>query len=677
MSVALEPKYIAKLAERMWQNTWQDQNTYAFDPCLPRERNYVIDTPPPTVSGNLHMGHVFSYTQTDIIARFWRSQGKNVFYPMGFDNNGLPTERRVQNRFGIQCDPAVPDRPNWTPEVKSPSGKQKSRPVFDKVSRNDFLRACATQTAQDEKQYKALWQAMGLSIDWSQQYTTVGPHCQKTSQLAFLKAHANGHVTQRVAPTLWDTGFQTAVAQAEVEDRKTQGAYHHIQCMSGGGEAIVIATTRPELLPACVAVVAHPDDTRYQHLFGQEAITPLFHARVPILPAAHADPAKGTGILMVCTFGDLHDLQFWRSQKLPLKTIIEPSGRLANVCFGEGVFQSDAPDKANTHYAALAGLYVKPARARIAAMLAEAGSSLCDGGPALLGEPEKTDQVVKFYEKGDFPLEYIATRQWFVDILSEQDTYQKLGNKLNWHPTNMQKRYDQWVAGLNQDWCISRQRYFGVPFPVWYPIDADGQVQYAKAILAKPEQLPIDPSKAVPPGYNASQRDQAGGFTADPDVMDTWATSALTPLINSHWANDPERHAKLYPADLRPQAHEIIRTWAFYTVASCWRQTQSTPWRDMAISGWVVNPDHSKMSKSKGNAVTPEQLLDTYPADALRYWAGRAKLGQDTIYDPSVFAIGQKLINKLYNVGKFVLMQCETLGEKPNQTAITAPLDLA
>lgn len=670
--ITLEKKYNPKNSESHWQQHWETNGTHDYDPKQPREASFVIDTPPPTVSGQLHMGHIFSYTQTDFIARFWRMSGKNVFYPMGWDNNGLPTERRVQNHFGIKCDPAQANQADFAPK---PVDKKNKR--FQSVSRHDFLKACHQLTEEDQVKYKSLWQRMGLSIDWHQQYATIDKRSRRISQASFCDLHAKGLVQHRIAPTLWDTGFQTAVAQAEVEDREQQGLLYEIELKSNTDEPIVIATTRPELLPACIAVVAHPEDERYQHLFGKTAITPLFHMEVPIMPSTHADREKGTGILMVCTFGDLNDVAFWKANDLPLRQIISRSGQLNPIEFGSETFPSLAPNIAEQHYATLCGDYVKVARRKMVELLAVPQTSLLNDGPALQGEPQAIKQMVKFYEKGDYALEYIPTRQWFIDILSDQDNLASLGDQLTWKPGYMKKRYQQWVAGLNQDWCISRQRYFGVPFPVWYPLDAKGEKCFDQPILADGKDLPVDPATDTPPGYEADQRDQAHGFTADSDVMDTWATSALTPLINSHWTLDEDRHQQLYPADLRPQGHEIIRTWTFYTICKAWMHTGELPWHTLAISGWVVNPDHSKMSKSKGNTVTPDQLIEQYSADALRYWAGRAKLGQDTVYDPSVFTIGQKLINKLFNVTKFVINQAAQLEQPPKANDIIAPLDQA
>ena len=649
-------KYNFSEAESTASQAWDESKVYAYDPTRPRQETFVIDTPPPTVSGSLHMGHVFSYTQTDVIARYKRMRGYNVYYPMGWDNNGLPTERRVQNMFAITCDPSQ----SYINDYKPTTAPAKTRLAdYQAVSRQNFLEACAMQTEQDQTKYEELWRHLGLSIDWKQHYVTMDEHSRKMAQLSFLDLIGKQCVENRESPTLWDTHYQTAVAQAEVEEKEVHGAYHNIIFQTEQGEEFTIATTRPELLAACVAVVAHPDDKRYQALFGGYAISPLFHAKVPILPAEHADPEKGTGILMVCTFGDSNDVDFWREQSLPLKQIIGRHGKMLAVDFRELPFQSNKPELANQHYAELEGLFIKQARQQIVAMLRREDSAVSGDKPALLGEPEKTVHAVKFYEKGEYPLEFVSTRQWFVNILDKKAELLQQGEKVQWHPPFMLKRYQQWVEGLNQDWCISRQRFFGVPFPVWYPVDKAGMADYRQPIFAKEHELPCDPSIAVPEGFTAIQRNKPGGFTADCDVMDTWMTSSVSVFISSHWRLDQQRHDSLFPADMRPQAHEIIRTWAFYSIVKALLHEQNIPWKDIVISGWVVNPDKSKMSKSKGNVVTPEALFEKYSVDALRYWAARAKLGQDTIYDESVFKIGQKLITKLYNVSKFVMMQTE------------------
>jgi valyl-tRNA synthetase len=463
-----------------------------------------------------------------------------------------------------------------------------------------------------------------------------------------------GFVYQTLAPTMWDPDFRTAVAQAEVEDRERPGAFHDIRFALEDGGEFVVATTRPELLGACIAVVAHPDDERYRALFGRRAITPLFHAPVPILAADHADPEKGTGILMVCTFGDTMDVEWWRASDLPLKQLIGLDGRMLPVTFGEAPYESVDPERANEAWAELAGRTVAQARRRSAELLAEDGS--------LVGEPRPVQHPVKFYENGDRPLEFVSTLQWFVRLLENRDTLVEQGHKIAWHPPHMEARYRNWVEGLNQDWCISRQRYAGVPFPVWYPVKGDGALDHDSPILADVKSLPIDPLSEVPPGFSAEQRDQPGGFSGDPDVMDTWATSSLSPQIVSGWPDDLERHKALFPMDLRPQSHEIIRTWAFYTIVKSWIHENEIPWRNIAISGWILDPERKKMSKSKGNVVTPDEMLAEHSSDAIRYWAGRARLGVDTALDPRVFKLGRRLVTKIFNASRFALGQLDRVG---------------
>jgi len=662
------PNYLPAAVEPAWCEKWEDAKLYSYDPSRPRHETFVVDTPPPTVSGSLHIGHVFSYVQTDILIRQQRMLGKNIFYPMGWDDNGLPTERRVQNLFGVRCDPALPYRPDF-----KPAGAKAGARDYEHISRRNFLEVCSLQTAEDEKKYEALWRRLGLSVDWAQNYSTVGEYCRTASQRSFLDLHKKGFVYSAETPTLWDTTFKTAVAQAESEDREVSGLFYDIKFAVEGGGEFVISTTRPELLAACIAVVAHPEDARFKKLFGKRALTPLFKARVPIMPSEHADPEKGTGIMMICTFGDIADVEFWRKEKLPLRQIIGRDGRLVPVEFGGERFDSAAPAEAGAAYAQLAGLYAKQARTKTVALLAGTG--------ALTGEPKPIKQAVKFYEKGELPLEFVPARQWFIKILDNKASLLEQGRKVAWHPEYMFKRYEQWVEGLNQDWCISRQRYFGVPFPVWYPVKAGGGAEFSKPIIAEAERLPVDPQTDCPSGYTEAQRGQPGGFVGDTDVMDTWATSSLTPMINSRWGEDKVRHENLFPADLRPQAHEIIRTWAFYTITKAWMHEKSIPWRSLAISGWVVSPDKGKMSKSRGNTVSPEELLKIYSADALRYWAGRVKLGQDTVNDESVFKVGMRLATKLFNASKFTLMQLRNPAlagaGAPGAADITEPLDKA
>ncbi|MGE0787520.1 MAG: valine--tRNA ligase [Sandaracinaceae bacterium] len=652
------PKHFdAKEAERVLDARWEDAGVHRYDPSRPREETFVVDTPPPTVSGSLHMGHVFSYTHTDVLVRQRRMAGDNIFYPMGWDDNGLPTERRVQNVFHVRCDPHVAYDPDLSIE---PLDEKQAKSVPPRiVSRRNFIELCQRVTVEDEKAFMGLWRRLGLSVDWKEEYATIDERSRRLAQLSFLDLHQKGHVYSVEAPTMWDVDFQTAVAQAEVEDKPKRGAFHDIRFGVDGdpSRSFVISTTRPELLPACVGVTAHPDDERYKDLFGKTAITPLFFAPVPIFPSEVADPKKGTGILMVCTFGDATDVDWWRKEKLALRQVIAKDGRLAKVTFGEGAFESRRPDEANGFYAQLAGKKVAGARDAIVALLRQPEGRAAGDDAPLEGEPKPTEQAVKHYEKGDRPLEFMTTRQWFVRLLNQKDALIERGRQIQWHPEFMGLRYKNWTEGLSLDWCVSRQRYFGVPIPCWYPVDADGNPRYEAPILPDASALPIDPMSDTPPGFDEAKRDQPGGFTGEPDVFDTWFTSSLTPQIGSHWTLDPERHAKLFPADIRPQSHEIIRTWAFYTIAKAHLHEDTIPWKHVVISGWILDPDRKKMSKSRGNVVTPMHLLDEYTADGVRYWAANARLGMDTQFDESVLKVGKRLATKIFNAGKFVLSQ--------------------
>lgn len=660
-------KYKPDAAVAKWSQQWDDWGIHRWDDTIPREETFVVDTPPPTVSGSLHIGHVFSYTHQDLLARYQRMQGKNIFYGMGWDDNGLPTERRVQNIFGIRCEPRLPYDPNWKPR----RDKKKKDPI-EEISRRNFIESCALVTEEDEAAFESLWRTLGLSIDWSETYATIDEGCRRASQRSFCDLVSKGAVYQTKSPTMWDIDFKTAVAQAEVEDRELGGFMHEVEFQIEGGESFMISTTRPELLPACIAVVAHPDDERFKPLFGKHAITPIFGARVPILAADHADPEKGTGILMVCTFGDSNDVDYWKKSDLPVKQVIGMNGRLREITFGEGDFDSVDAEGARTAYAEICGKTAKQAKKRIAELLTECG--------AMKTEPEPISHPVKFYEKGDRPLEFVPTRQWFIRILDKKEELLEQGARINWHPSHMKVRFDRWVEGLNQDWCISRQRYFGVPFPVWYPLDESGEADFENPIFADEASLPIDPLTDVPHGFTEDQRNEPGGFMGDPDVMDTWATSSLTPQIQSKWGDDNERHQKLFPMDIRPQSHEIIRTWAFYTIVKAWLHEKELPWKNVIISGWILDPDRKKMSKSKGNVVTPDKLLAQHSVDGVRYWAGRARLGADTALDESVFKVGKRLATKVFNASRFVFMQLERAGALADigkVSDITCPLDIA
>jgi valyl-tRNA synthetase len=650
------PKHFdATAAERRWDRIWDEQGTHLYDPARPREETFAVDTPPPTVSGSLHIGHVFSYTHTDVLARYKRMAGLNVFYPMGWDDNGLPTERRVQNFFHVRCDPHAHTEENL--ELEPATAKSRKKPPR-LVSRPNFIDLCHRVTREDEKAFEELWRRLGLSVDWSQQYATIDHRCRLIAQRSFRDLYEKGHVYNGDAPTAWDVDFQTAVAQAEMEDRVKPAAFHDIEfAVEGEGRGFVISTTRPELLPACVGVTAHPGDSRYGDLFGKTAVTPLFRVPVPIFPSELADPEKGTGVLMVCTFGDATDVEWWRERGLALRQLIDRDGTLLPVTFGTEAFPSADPDAANAYYAALAGKGVTQAREVIVESLRDPAGSATGRGAPLRGEPEPIEHSVKFYEKGERPLELVPTRQWFVRLLDKKPQLLAQGERIQWHPGFMHNRYRDWTENLNSDWCISRQRYFGVPIPVWYRLDADGRPGYDDVIVAEAERMPVDPTIDVPIGFEESQRDRPGGFAAEADIFDTWFTSSLTPQIGSHWTLDPDRHAKLFPADIRPQSHEIIRTWAFYTIAKAMLHEEAIPWKHVVISGWVLDPDRKKMAKSKGNVITPMPLIEKFTADGARYWSASARLGTDTAADEKVFKIGKRLATKLFNAGKFVLGQ--------------------
>lgn len=569
---------------------WQEMGTYHFSEA---EDVYAVDTPPPTVSGFLHLGHVYSYSHTDFFCRFQRMNGRNVFYPMGFDDNGLPTERLVERQLGIHATD---------------------------VGRETFIRECLRVSEEAEKDYQALWQRLGLSIDWRHTYRTIDVLARRTSQWAFIDLYHKGLVYRKEAPTIWCPECRTAIAQAELDLVERPSNFYTLTFAIEGGQPLRIATTRPELLPACVAIFVHPSDERFTHLIGQQAIVPLFNQHVPILVDQSADPEKGTGAVMCCTFGDTEDVQWWHTHQLPLIQSIAEDGTLTSVA---GNF---------------AGLSTTEARRQIVTALRNLD---------LVVKERTIIQHVKIHERCDTPIEYISTRQWFVRVLDFKEDFLRAGDQIDWHPPQMKHRYMGWVENLNWDWCISRQRYFGVPFPVWFCMGC------GEPILAKDHQLPVDPLFDTP--SRLCNHCGSNAFSPETDVMDTWATSSLSPQIAGQLLANDELYQRVFPMSLRPQAHEIIRTWAFYTIVKSHHHFGTIPWKTVAISGWGLAPEGmGKLSKSKGGGpIGPMELIETYSADAVRYWAASTGLGKDAVISVEKVQTGAKLVKKLWNVARF------------------------
>lgn len=650
----LPEKYDAKTREKFWQNHWSQQKIFAWKNDLPKSQTFVIDTPPPTVSGLLHMGHVFSYTQADFVARFQRMSGKDVFYPMGFDDNGLPTERLVEKII------------------------EKKAGVFESQNgRGSFVKKCREVVEEAEKEFEILFNSIALSVDWDQKYQTISPESQKISQASFVDLYRKNLVEKKFEPVFWDISDRTALAQADLIDKEVEGVMNYILFgVEGSDETIEIMTTRPELLPACVAVMVHPEDERYKKFHGKNAITPLFGVKVEIIPDDLVQLDKGTGAVMCCTFGDETDIRWWKKHSLNLRVIVGKGGKMSEL------FAAPKPSDSNTlddvlffgfdgsvkreeclsledfdkNYKNLAeGKTIKQAKDFIIEALKE---------KELLLKQETIKRAVKCAERSGVPIEILVVPQWFIKVLDKKELLKAKAAECNWYPEYMKVRIDQWIDGLQWDWCISRQRFFGVAFPVWYSkrVGEEGKI-----LVADVDQLPCDPAVDLPKGYS---RDEV---TPETDIMDTWATSSISPQLSSKGISneisfDKARHEKLFPADLRPQAHEIIRTWAFYTLVKATLHQNSIPWKNLMISGWCLASDKTKMSKSKGNVVTPTSMIEEKGSDIVRYWASTSHLGADTAYSEDVFKIGQKLITKLFNAAKFASMNFEQLSSDAKVT---------
>jgi len=750
---SLPDKYDAKTREKFWQNHWKEQKIFSWKNDLPKDQTFVIDTPPPTVSGLLHMGHVFSYTQADFVARFQRMIGKDVFYPMGFDDNGLPTERLVEKIIG------------------------KKAGVYETENgHGSFVIKCREVVEEAEKEFEILFNSIALSVDWEQKYQTISPESQKISQASFLDLYKKGLVEKKFEPVFWDISDRTALAQADLIDKEVEGVMNEIEfsvCHSREGgnpddlEKIVIMTTRPELLPACVAVMVHPDDERYKKFHGSYAITPLFGVKVKIIPDDLVQLDKGTGAVMCCTFGDETDIRWWKKHSLQLRVIIGQDGKMSELFAAPKPDNNNDPDDIlffgfNGHikreeclnldnlgevYKSLVfGKNIKQAKDSIIEALksTQSGKGFVTPSPCSLNGHEREDGVtnpvllsseinsqhldpspnhfamqpfstlpqgegdrpsllvsqtsikrpVKCAERSGVPIEILVVPQWFIKILDKKDQLKAKAAECNWYPEYMKVRIDQWIDGLQWDWCISRQRFFGVKFPVWDLYVKDENIKHVggifnhlkadenpihKKIVALPEQLPVDPEIDLPLGYKQVGIDENNNrvvvddkgleWIVDPetDIMDTWMTSSVSPQLSSRGISaemdlgNSKRHEKLFPADLRPQAHEIIRTWAFYTLTKAVLHQNSIPWKNLMISGWCLAADKTKMSKSKGNVVTPTSLIEEKGSDIVRYWASTSHLGADTAYSEEVFKIGQKLITKLFNAAKFASMNFSML----------------
>ncbi len=608
MSEDFPKNYDSDAVEKKWREKWKEMDIYAYDPNSDKP-TYSIDTPPPYVSGDLHVGHAMSYTQAEFIARYKRMQGFNVFYPMGFDDNGLPTERYVERKLDVDKH---------------------------EIGRSEFIQKCIEVTKEGRENYRNIWNLLGISVDWNLLYTTISDESQRVSQLSFKDLYEKDRVYRKEDPVIWCPECKTGLAQADIEDEEKNAFLNHLKFpYTDREDSIKISTTRPELLSSCVGVFVHPDDDRYQGIVGDTVEVPVFGQEVEIMEDHKVDPEFGSGAVMVCTFGDKTDIEWWKDHDLDLKISINEDGTL------------------NERAGEYEGMEVEEAREEIVKELEEEG---------FLEDREELEHAVQVHERCDHPVEYYLADQWFVKMLDIKEELKERADDVEWYPEFMNKRFDEWTDGLKWDWCVSRQRFYGVPFPVWYCENCE------EIVLAEEDDMPVQPNEEEPP-VDECPECGSESFEPETDVMDTWYTSSLTPLINSHWKSE-EENMDIYPMDLRPQGYDIIRTWAFYTVLKSHLHTDSVPWKNIMISGMGMAEEGKSFSKSKGIVVQPEKIVDKYSADALRWWSSKVKLGEDLVFREDDLVAGQKLVTKLWNVGRFLDQFIEDEPEKPESMGV-------
>ncbi len=599
----LDKKYNAKEKEGKWLEYWKANKIYEFKP--DKRKIFSIDTPPPTVNGKIHIGHIFSYSQTEMIARYKRLRGYNIFYPFGFDDNGLPSERLVEKEQGKKAH---------------------------EIGREEFSKLCYKTTDKYEEEFQTLFSKMGVGTDWDIHYKTVSPSTIKISQMSFLDLVEKKHCYHKESPALWCNECLTSIAQAELETKTIKTTFNYVNFKTvEDGEEFTIATTRPELLPAIVCVFVNPNDEKHKSLIGKTAHIPVIDVEVPIMADDKVAIDKGTGIVMCCTFGDQTDIEWWKKYHLPLKYIFTDDGKII--------------DEVPTY----GGMKIKEARKKIIEDLQRGGYVV---------KIEELEHEVQTHERCGKEVEYSVMKQWFIDIMNHKNDFLKIGNDINWYPEHMHTRYEEWVNNIAWDWCISRQRYFGVPFPVWYC------KKCGEPIFAKKEDLPVNPLMDRPrikecPKCNGKE------FIPETDVMDTWATSSVTPLINMRYGEKENYEDILKPMSIRTNASDIIRTWDFYTIVKSFYHFGQRPWDNVMISGFVMANKGEKISKSKRNSkVEPIELIDQYSADVIRYWAGSGRLGTDIVFSEETLLRGKKLVNKIWNVSKFIEMHLQDYEDK-------------